>query len=115
MIIDNLEKLNPNDYKDDPKSVEIINDWKERVPMLAAKLDFKEHPITSEIAFLTKQEIERIKNTLINKEEMSEVERIGLLKEKKVHEFYLGLFTYDPTPELEVLDRQISEELSETN
>ena len=110
MIEEKLAQIHPNDYED-AKSVEIVSLWKERVPVLASKLDFKNHPVTTEIAQLTKREIERIKSILTEQENLSEVDRKSLFKEKKVHEFYLSLFTHDPSGELEVIERAIDKEL----
>lgn len=102
-----LAGLNPQDY-DSPKDRELINSWKERVPMLAAQQGFKDHPITAELARITKEHIENIKAQLLSDEDMSELDRRVLIREKKLHEFYLGLFTKDPSAELQLIDKAVS-------
>lgn len=112
--MDNLQnkllQLSPKGYNE--RDSQIINEWKDRVPLLVAQLDFKNHPITTQLAEETRKQIERIKVVLSTQEDLKEEDRKALFKEKKVHEFYLTLFTKDPSGELEIIEKAIDEELS---
>jgi hypothetical protein len=105
-----LNLLNPDDY-DDPKAKEDIKNWKDKSLKLAAQMDFKNHPVTCELANEAKKEIRRIKTQLFSQEDMPEIERKALFREKKTHEFYLALFVKDPIKELEAIDEMVSYEL----
>ncbi len=104
-----LSRLKPEEYG--KSSATEIEDWKERVPRLLAQVEFKNHPIILEIASKSKDEIERIKGILSNKEDIDEKERMRLFAEKKAHEFYYKLFTQDPSSELAFIEKAVDEEL----
>ena len=46
---------------------------------------------------------------------MPEAERKSLFKLKKAHEFYLNLFTWDPTQELKQIENMVTDEIQNNN
>ncbi len=105
-----LSFLNPDNYEDSVSKM-TVSDWKQRTPWLQAQLQFKDHPVTTRLADECRKEIIRIKTLLTTKEDMSDLERKSLFREKKVHEIYLALFTKDPTKELQDIEESVNFEL----
>lgn len=92
-----------------PEDRETISSWQSRAIELAEQDDFRNHPITKKLVKIAEEEIERIDSILKNSEDLSELERKSLFREKKTHKLYVDLFTSDPSSELEAIDNKVNE------
>jgi len=105
-----FEKLNKKSYN--AKDQEVIDSWQNRAIVLAEDIDFINHATTKRLVEVVKEQVEIIENILKNDENISEMERKSLFKEKKTHLFYLNLFTRDGSQELEQIAKQVNEEIN---
>jgi len=111
-MIDSIpfEKIKTSDYEE--KDRILINNWKKRAFEIMSQQNFIQHPITKDLAEFTKSNIAVIESRLVNEENMSEMERKLLFREKEIYKTYLTLFTRDESDELETIDRQVREEIN---
>lgn len=93
--------------KFDEKDRTEIEGWQRRAIELAAQEDYRNHPVTVELATLARNEIVQINAQLSEMEDLPESKRTALFREKKVHQFYLKLFERDPGPELESIEQKV--------
>lgn len=97
----------------DTESRIVLSEWRDQLVQLRAEEDFVSHPITQEMARIAREQIEAIRTTLSDNENISEIDRKTLFSMKRVHEIYLSLFTKDPESAIELLEKSIDEELAE--
>lgn len=90
----------------------MIDAWHDRAIELVEQDNFRKHPVTVRLAQEAKDQIKLIEIRLLADEEMSELQRRGLIKEKKVHQMYLSLFETDPTEELQDISNKVNDELN---
>ena len=90
----------------------MIENWKSRARELVEQDNFRLHPVTQKLAELAKSSIQAINTILQTDEEIAEVKRRSLIREKKVHEHYLQLFSADPIAELEQIAQAVSDEIN---
>ena len=105
-----FEKLNLSEYGE--KAKQEIQTWKDRVTELTEQEDFRQHPVTIKLALEATKQIQAIDYILKDVEEITEQDRKALFKAKKVHQIYLSLFTRDGSDELELIRKQVNEELT---
>jgi len=97
------------------KDQQMIEGWQDRAIVLAEQDNFRLHPVTKKLAAEAQEQIEIIDNRLKTEEDMPEAERKSLFKLKKAHEFYLNLFTWDPTQELKQIENMVTDEIQNNN
>ena len=103
-----FDKL-PSDYGEWSKAK--IAEWREMALHASEQEDFRKHPSTVKLAKLAQENIDTIEAILKTVEEITEIDRKVLFREKKVHKIYLELFTRDTYAQLEQINKLVSEEL----
>lgn len=103
------DKLSEENYGDWSKKTVLL--WEEQAIRLAAQDDFRKHPVTVQLAEKSRQEVARIEFVLKEREDLPELERKALFREKKAHQFYLKLFSDDPSKALELIAKNVTQEL----
>jgi hypothetical protein len=98
---------------DDPEEFSSIENWEDRSIELQEQQIFRANVVTQRLAEKARQAIEGLKTKLTEVEDMPEVERRSIFREKRVHEYYLSLFTQDPSEELAEIEHDVKERLKD--
>lgn len=104
-----FDKLNRNSYG--KESRKMIDEWKERAYQLEVQQDFIGHPFVKTLSEITNEYIQTIDQRLQNDEDITELERKLLFREKKVHQIYLSIFNEDCEGELQQIANNVNAEL----
>lgn len=105
-IEEKLNKMNLAGY--DQRDLDTIATWKNDLMNLRVDEDYLKHPTSKKIADIARQEILRIDEMLKNKEDMPEVERKSLFKEKKAHKMYYDFLSRNVSQLKQQLESDIS-------
>lgn len=104
-----FDKLDRDSYGKESRVM--IDKWKERAYELAEQEDFNGHPFVKKLSEIINEYIQMIDQRLQNDEDITEVERKLLFREKKVHQIYLSIFNKDCNSELEQIAKNVQSEL----
>jgi hypothetical protein len=105
-----LAMLDVNNY-DFARDRQMIHDWKTRVPLLLAHREWQTHPVTVRIADDMKASVERINTILLSDEQISEEERRLFIREKRIIQGYLIIFSKDVSSEIEIIENGVNQEV----
>ena len=109
-IEDKLQFLYKYHSHSHPEAVEQLRTWGERLLRLKVDNDWLAHPKTRELRELVLEKINNITSVLANDENILEVERKALFKDKKSMISMLAVLTDDPTKEIEAIKSAIDYE-----
>lgn len=98
-------------YTGDSDAIRMINAWEERFSSLQVKKEWVTLPDTIALRNLVIEQLRNIIDVLVNKEDLSEQERMKLFAEKKCHFLYLKYLTEDPISEINMLQEKVDTQL----
>ncbi len=108
-IEEKLNKMNLAGYSQ--RDLDTIADWKRNLMDLRVDEDYLNHPTSKKLAEIARQEILRIEEILKNNEDIPEVERKALFREKKAHKIYYDFLNRNVSQIKQQLETDISNSL----
>ncbi len=108
--IDRLKKIHARSA---PEAKRQIEEWEEKMVRLKAQKEWLEHPNTRQVVELCVEQIESIDAVLTNDENLSEMDRRAMFREKNAHQSYLSALTADPTSAIASIEDAVDHELKE--
>lgn len=106
-ILAKLEEFKKEDDLDEV-SITTLQSWERQLEEIRVSESFLEHPETTKLREIASTEIKNIESRLKFEEDMSEIERKGLFREKRAHLVYLGFVTRD----VESLEKALEDEIT---
>jgi len=98
-----------NLLKNSPEHEQQLKHYEDRMAELQIQKEWLSHPNTKALADICRDAIRTINVVLSTKEDLSDVERKSLFREKSAHQAYLALLTDDPEGEIESVEKSVNE------